>query len=268
MRPPCIVEGCSRPNAAHGYCQPHLRRWQRHGDPLAGRPGTQHGEPERFFNEALLLVTDQCILWPYAKDGMVRHGTWNSVARAALQSVDPRTETNLSVRHASSCLDRSCFNPKHLSWADSHDDVTMRQRYQFLLDSLASESDECFVWPYVTNSKGYGVIYIDGGPSPVHRLALSLVHPTSDPSLLACHGPCHTPPCFNPRHLTWQSPVQNAIDRHRDGTMNSKLTEADVRSIRAWHDDGATYQWLADSFGVHPATVANVCCRHSWKHVI
>lgn len=32
-RPPCVIEGCGRPNAAHGWCQMHYRRWRKHGDP-------------------------------------------------------------------------------------------------------------------------------------------------------------------------------------------------------------------------------------------
>lgn len=28
----CSVEGCDRPHKAHGWCSPHYRRWQRHGD--------------------------------------------------------------------------------------------------------------------------------------------------------------------------------------------------------------------------------------------
>jgi hypothetical protein len=32
------VAGCEREHKAHGYCRTHYRRWQRHGDPLAGVP--------------------------------------------------------------------------------------------------------------------------------------------------------------------------------------------------------------------------------------
>jgi hypothetical protein len=33
----CSVEGCDRKHYGRGYCQGHWKRWQRHGDPLAGR---------------------------------------------------------------------------------------------------------------------------------------------------------------------------------------------------------------------------------------
>lgn len=30
----CEVEGCYKPHKGHGYCSMHLRRWEKHGDPL------------------------------------------------------------------------------------------------------------------------------------------------------------------------------------------------------------------------------------------
>ena len=39
-RPPrlCVIEGCDRPIAGHGWCAAHLRRWHKYGDPLGSRP--------------------------------------------------------------------------------------------------------------------------------------------------------------------------------------------------------------------------------------
>lgn len=34
----CSIEGCGRPVRQRGWCNRHYLRWQRHGDPLAGRP--------------------------------------------------------------------------------------------------------------------------------------------------------------------------------------------------------------------------------------
>lgn len=32
----CSIDGCEKPAWARGWCPAHLRRWQRHGDPLGG----------------------------------------------------------------------------------------------------------------------------------------------------------------------------------------------------------------------------------------
>lgn len=34
----CSVDGCHRTRVYRRYCEPHYRRWRRHGDPLATRP--------------------------------------------------------------------------------------------------------------------------------------------------------------------------------------------------------------------------------------
>lgn len=37
VRPPCSIKGCPKPHKGHGYCEDHLRKWKRRGDPLAGK---------------------------------------------------------------------------------------------------------------------------------------------------------------------------------------------------------------------------------------
>jgi hypothetical protein len=36
MKPKCAVDDCAKPAFARGYCNSHLQRLQRHGDPLGG----------------------------------------------------------------------------------------------------------------------------------------------------------------------------------------------------------------------------------------
>lgn len=44
MRSVCSVKNCDRPMHGHGYCQPHLRKFNRHGDPLGGKTPAKHGD--------------------------------------------------------------------------------------------------------------------------------------------------------------------------------------------------------------------------------
>lgn len=41
----CSVETCNRTAQTRGYCDPHYRRWLRHGDPLAGRRASSEPAP-------------------------------------------------------------------------------------------------------------------------------------------------------------------------------------------------------------------------------
>jgi len=43
----CVIEGCERKFHAHGWCWPHYRRWQRHGDPLGGNASPKFSKEER-----------------------------------------------------------------------------------------------------------------------------------------------------------------------------------------------------------------------------
>lgn len=44
--PPCTVDGCVTPIKYGLYCNPHYKRWRRHGDPLAGGPFRERQEGE------------------------------------------------------------------------------------------------------------------------------------------------------------------------------------------------------------------------------
>lgn len=37
----CSIDGCDGPHLALGWCDPHYRRYRRHGDPLGGRHFTE-----------------------------------------------------------------------------------------------------------------------------------------------------------------------------------------------------------------------------------
>lgn len=49
--------------------------------------------------------------------------------------------------------------------------------------------------------------------------------------------------------------------------MRAKLTEADVRSIRAARVSGAAYRALARHYGVYAKQIKNVVHGVSWSHV-
>lgn len=95
-----------------------------------------------------------------------------------------------------------------------------------------------------------------------------------------CHH-CDNPPCVRPDHLFQGSHADNVADKVRKGRAsgpvgmnqtgeanhNARLTDADVRAIRALAASG-TYQWeIARIFGVSQGNVNLVVNRKTWAHV-
>lgn len=187
----CSVEECTTPVKALTLCSKHYQRFRQHGDVNGG--GTKDGEPLAFFGAAMLIETDECIIWPYY--------------------VDPL---------------------------------------------------------------GYGKIRINGVVRPVHAVACERKHgPAPEGKTDASHGPCHTPSCFNGRHVSWKTHKENVRDRERDGTVprgelcgSSKLTDVQITEIRMLLvETTLTQQQIADRYGVNQSTVSLVLSGKTWTHI-
>lgn len=75
-------------------------------------------------------------------------------------------------------------------------------------------------------------------------------------------------------NLAYGTHKQNIDDHLRDGTARkgerhgrAKLTERDVREIRARARTGAVHRVLAAEFGVARSTIAAVVCNQNWREV-
>ncbi|BBA98359.1 hypothetical protein RVR_4512 [Actinacidiphila reveromycinica] len=116
--PPCIVEGCARPNKARGFCNLHYHRFAATGDPLATRK-TPNGGFLALLKQAARAATDECIVAstfsgrPVAK----LNGKSMNASRAVwiLANGDPG---RLHVLHT--CHNDRCISIKHLYTGD-HD---------------------------------------------------------------------------------------------------------------------------------------------------
>lgn len=152
--------------------------------------------------------------------------------------------------------------------------------------------NDCWTWSAARTQAGYGRLHCggrQGGHLLTHRVALSLSLRASVPAdRQVCHR-CDNPPCCNPAHLfvgTAADNVHDAVakgriahgDRHGTATKperravgerhgGAKLTEEDVRTIRARAANGDGHDALATCFGVARATVTDVVSRRKWRHV-
>lgn len=121
----CSIPGCGKRHHCHGYCKPHQRRWEKHGDPLSGK--TFRGEAERWLRETALPHTGtECLFWPYNRTNK-GHGPGYGrtkingrkwiVSRFICEALNGAPPT---PRHeaAHNCGNGhlGCINPNHLSW--------------------------------------------------------------------------------------------------------------------------------------------------------
>lgn len=129
--------------------------------------------------------------------------------------------------------------------------------------------DECWLWKGGSRVRGYGGLVFEGKNRQSHQVAFRLTHGFYAPYL---RHSCDNPPCCNPAHLIEGTHTDNMGDAARRGRMphseahkDAKLTEADVRAIRA---DPRGHRQVAKVFNVDPARVSRIRSRRIWRHVL
>ena len=165
----CSIDGCSNASYLKGFCNAHYLRAKRHGSPFGG--GTGKGAPLAWLISSIQVSTENCINWPFAKNG-----------------------------------------------------------------------------------NGYGWAHYMGKRIGAHRLALVLKTGVDPNGYDAAHS-CHNRNCVNPLHLRWAGRSENALDRHLDGTMKTKISDADVQMIRSCEKSAKT---LAEELHVSKSLIYKI----------
>ena len=162
--------------------------------------------------------------------------------------------------------------------------------------SKVDKTPTCWLWTGAPNAKGYGRHgvgrFADGDQRMIlaHRYSWELKNGAIQDELCVLHK-CDTPACVRPAHLFLGTRAENnadmmakgrqvmrgwAIGRERhperwprgEAVAGSKLTEANVKQIRALYAAGGTsYVKLAKQFGVGRTAIECVVKRWKWAHV-
>lgn len=137
---------------------------------------------------------------------------------------------------------------------------------------------ECWTWTSSRHYAGYGEIWWDGKRRKAHRIAWQLTYGLVPDGMLVCHH-CDNPPCCNPAHLFLGTNAANMADRNNKGRArgggsqgeshpNAKLTESNVRAIRAEYlSGGISQEDLGERFGVSRPAISLVLHGKRWRHV-
>lgn len=157
--------------------------------------------------------------------------------------------------------------------------MTHRERDSNILDRIRTkavvEPTGCITWIAHMDAAGYGRIVFRGKVRKAHRVAWELwVGPIPD-HLRVCHQ-CDVRACINPAHLFLGTQADNMRDCLAKGryaklcgerSPNAKLTERDVRTIRARVAAGELQRVVGASFGIRQAHVSAIVRGYAWGHV-
>lgn len=148
------------------------------------------------------------------------------------------------------------------------------QRFWSVLVDKRSEN-ECWPWTGGRYPDGYGRLRMNGSkPRRAHRVAYELAVGEVSADMLVCHT-CDNPLCCNPKHLflgTHQDNYDDMVTKGRDrGKVNlrasMRLSDDQVREIRAARESGVTSAELAERNGVSVKTIWNILCGSNRKAV-
>lgn len=146
------------------------------------------------------------------------------------------------------------------------------ERFRNLVDERGE--DEC--WPWLASCKdGYGRFKISSYETVIaSRVALVLEHGVEHMDLHALHS-CDNPPCCNPKHLRWGTPVDNASDKierkrwkggDQAGLSNGhcKLRPGDLEEIVTRLNRGESNLGIAAALPVTDSLVSRIRTGRSW----
>jgi hypothetical protein len=108
--------------------------------------------------------------------------------------------------------------------------VKTSDRVQFLENAVATESDECVVWPFTLDRYGYGRI-THMGMRTAHRAMFAMVYGDVPAGHEVMHS-CDNRACINPKHLSSGTHAQNMCDMAARGRATGGIWKVDNRGER------------------------------------
>lgn len=150
---PCCVEECKTPAMQRGYCEKHLNRLDKYGDPLAGP--TFNGAGKAWVSEHLDYQGDDCLIWPFARssDGhgniyINKNKTESLAAYICELARGPKPTPEHQAAHRCGNGHLACGNRNHLRWATIKENAEDRDLHDRTAHGERSGTAK-LTWPQV-----------------------------------------------------------------------------------------------------------------------
>jgi hypothetical protein len=159
---------------------------------------------------------------------------------------------------------------------------------QRFYDKIDKVENGCWMWTGWKFKDGYGGFNVRRRTVRAHRWAYKYFVGPIPEGMCVCHK-CDNPACVNPDHLWIGTNIDNMRDEREKGrTPNGdrngkrtcpekiikgikvgvpKITEMDVKEIRAMCGEGYCYKEIAKKFGISPGSISKIKFRVNWKQV-
>lgn len=140
--------------------------------------------------------------------------------------------------------------------------------------SIPEPNSGCWLWEGPLYKNRYGLASLANHSRYAHRLSYEAYF-GSPGTKFVCHR-CDNPSCVNPSHLFLGTAADNTADMIQKGrarypsqvgvsNANSRLTEKQVREIRAQVASGRLLRLVAKDFGVSRSHVGNISRMRAWR---
>lgn len=150
--------------------------------------------------------------------------------------------------------------------------MDIRKRFE----SKFTKCEGCWEWKAGKQTKGYGSFWTSEKTLLAHRFSYQMYVGEIPDGLCVCHH-CDNPLCVNPAHLflgTNTDNIHDCMDKGRcvrafgEKHWNTKLTEEQVKTIKARRNNGERGIDLAKEFGVSQPHICDIVHDRYWKNLL